>query len=482
MTPGADLATLDATGQAALVRGGDASAAELVDAAIARIESLDTELNAVIHPLFDQAREAAKGGLPDGPFTGVPMLMKDIGAMVAGAPFHVGMRALKEAGFTAPVDSVLTQRIRQAGFVICGKTNVPELGLVPTTEPVAYGATKNPWDTGRTPGGSSGGAAAAVASGMVPLAHANDGGGSIRLPASMCGLVGLKPSRGRVTMGPVLGEPNAALVSELAVTRTVRDTAAFLDAVHGPSPGDHYVAQPPTRPYVDELEADPGTLRIGVIAEPLLEDLTLDPVCAEHTRAAAEKLAALGHDVHDGRPGGLDQPGVMQTFTLRWAANVDWTLNQMAAILGRELGPDDLETTTWALAEEGRKHGAADLLEAIHQHQRMTRMLAAWWTEGNDLLLTPTVGEPPPELGTFTPPDGDPMGGFRRSTVTGQYTALFNVTGQPAISVPLGRSEEGLPIGVQLVAAHGREDLLIRVAAQLEREYPWADARPPVHA
>src|SRR4051812_23160251 len=256
-----DFAHLDATAQAELVSSGEASPTELVDAAIARVEALNPELNAVIHDLSEEGRQAAAGELPDGPFKGVPFLFKDIGAALAGQPFHLGSRVLKEVDFRIPVDTYLGQRFRDAGFVTIGKTNVPELGILPTTEPVAYGPSKNPWDTSRSTGGSSGGSGAAVASGMVPAAHANDGGGSIRIPASECGLVGLKPSRGRSSWGPDYGELWAGLAVEHVVSRSVRDSAAILDVVAGAMPGDPYFAPPPPRPFLQEVGANPGKLR-----------------------------------------------------------------------------------------------------------------------------------------------------------------------------------------------------------------------------
>ena len=260
--------TIDATEQARLVRDGEASPSELLEEAVARLEALNPQLNAVIHPLVEQAREAAAGRLPDGPFSGVPFLVKDFSCYMKGVPVHEGMRVVRDAGYVADHDMWLTQRFRQAGFVIFGRTNTPELGILPTTEPVAYGATHNPWDLERSPGGSSGGSAAAVAAGIVAAAHANDGGGSIRIPASHCGLVGLKPSRARVSMAPDFGDALGGLVIELAVTRSVRDAAGILDAIHGPAPGDPYAAPAPERPYLQEVGADPGRLRIGIMTTP----------------------------------------------------------------------------------------------------------------------------------------------------------------------------------------------------------------------
>src|SRR5215211_788838 len=286
---GEELAGLDATAHAELVRTGEASPLELVDAAIERIEAVNPSLNAVIHELFEEGRAAAESEIPDGPFKGVPFLLKDLGAAFAGQPLHMGMQALKDADFRSPVDSYLAQRFRDAGFITIGKTNTPELGILPTTEPRAYGPSRNPWDTERSTGGSSGGSAAAVASGMVPIAHANDGGGSIRIPASECGLVGLKPTRQRISEGPILGDNMSGLTVELVVSKSVRDTAAVLEAVHGPAPGDPYVAAPPTRPYSEEVGADPGKLRIGLLTEPLLE-AEPNAVVAEAARDAAQLL------------------------------------------------------------------------------------------------------------------------------------------------------------------------------------------------
>ncbi len=475
---------MDAIAQAELVRSGEASSRELTEAAIARVEALNPELNAVIHPLFEEGLAAAANELPAGPFKGVPFLFKDIGAMLAGQPLHLGMRALKEVDFRAPLDSYLGARFRDAGFVTIGKTNVPELGILPTAEPKAYGATRNPWEVGRTPGGSSGGAAAAVASGMAPVAHANDGGGSIRIPASHCGLVGLKPTRQRISEGPLVGDNMSGMTCELVVSRSVRDTAAVLDAVQGPAPGDPYVAPPPERPYVDELEADPGELRIAVATESAAQ-IEIDPAAGEAAHDAASLLSSLGHSVEELSLTQLTGGGgedLVDTFMTRWMAGQASTLSQLSVVLGRELGPDDVEPLTWALAEEGRSRSAGDYLSAVARHHLVTRAFSALFVSGTDLLLTPTTGEPPPPLGTYDDSGPDPLAAIRRAWPTAAFTGIFNATGHPAISLPLHWTEGGLPIGSQLVAPHGREDLLIRVAAQLERARPWADRTPPVFA
>src|SRR5437867_1309720 len=303
-----ELALLDATAQAELVRQRKASPRELVDAAIARIERVNPALNAVITPLFEKARAAAdRADVPDGPFRGVPFLLKDLVCHSAGDPYHAGMGLLRELRWTEPADTHLAARFRVAGFTFLGKTNTPELGPVPTTEPVAYGPTRNPWDTARSPGGSSGGSAAAVASGMVPVAHANDGGGSVRIPASECGLVGLKPSRGRPPPGPHMGHMWAGLAIEHAVTRSVRDTAALLDAVSGYVPGDPYTAPPPARPFRDEVGADPGQLRIGLRLKSPAGRFAVHAECVAAAQSAARPLESLGHRVEQSHPAALDQ-------------------------------------------------------------------------------------------------------------------------------------------------------------------------------
>ena len=472
-----DLLTLDATAQAELVRSGEASPGELVEAAIARTESVNPELNAVIHPLFEEAREAATGELPDGPFRGVPFMLKDLGAALAGQPLHLGMRYLKQRDFRAPVDTYLAQRFRDAGFVVIGKTNTPELGILPTTEPRAYGPSRNPWDTGRSTGGSSGGSAAAVAAGMVPVAHANDGGGSIRVPASECGLVGLKPTRQRTSEGPLIGDLMSGLTAELVVSRSVRDTAAILDAVHGPAPGDPYVAPAPARPYVEELTADRGALRIGLVTDPIVAE-TPDQAVVSAAREAAALLESLGHAIEEPSFAGLEAIDLVETFLVRWSAGQAATLKQLGTVGGAEITAEDVEPLTWALAEKGRSHTAGEYLEAVATHQAMSRMIAGVHEGGVDLLLSPTLGEVPPPLGTFDDSGPEPLSAIHRATKTCAFAGPFNVTGQPAISLPLCVSEEGLPIGVQLAAAFGREDLLIRVAAQLEEARPWAGRRP----
>ena len=471
---------LDATAQAELVRSGDLKPSELVEHAVERAGRLNPEINAIIHEFYPEAIESADQA-PDGPFRGVPFLFKDLGATLAGQPIHMGMKFLKELDFRAPIDTYLGARFRDAGLVTIGKTNTPELGILPTTEPLAYGPTRNPWNLGHTPGGSSGGSAAAVAAGIVPVAHANDGGGSIRIPASCCGLVGLKPSRARTSQGPLVGDTMSGLVEELVVARSVRDVAGVLDAVHGLAPGDPYTAPAPFRPYRDELSADPGTLRIGLTAKPYI-DIEVDPEVQVAVRAAAKMLSDLGHEVDEQVPeapaasSGLPDP--TQTFMARWYVGQTLTFQQLEMVTGRSIGPDDVEPLTWEMAQRGKSVTGPEYLGAVTLHQAMGRMLGDWFDTGHDLMLTPTLGETPPPLGEFVTTGPDPFEAMRRAEHMGAFTALINATGNPAISLPLQVSEEGLPVGVQLIAPYGREDLLIRVAAQLEQAHPWADRRP----
>jgi len=481
-----DLAALDAVAQAELVRSGQASPAELVDAAIARVEALNPQLNAVIHERFERAREEAAGDLPDGPLRGVPMVLKDLDGTSAGDPYHAGTKHLRDRGYVAPADTYLTTKLRQAGLVIVGRTNTPELGLQPTTEPEAHGPTRNPWDLDRSTGGSSGGSAAAVASRMVPLGHAGDGGGSIRIPASECGLVGLKPSRGRHSLGPDVGESWGGLVSRLVVSRTVRDTATVLDAVHGPMPGDPYTAPPPERPYVDELGADPGALRIGWTATAPDPTVTTHPECVAAVQGAAALLEALGHRVSEDHPALWDDQAFVDHFTGQFInAFAVWTaaeLDHLGRISGEPVAAEGVEAGTWAAAELGRAITAVQYFEAVTALHAYTRRVAEFWAGGFDLLVTPTIPEPPPLLGEFAATPDNPLAGLFRSAGIVPFTAPFNTRGQPAVSLPLHWSSDGLPIGVQLVAAYGREDLLLRVASQLEAAAPWADRLPPVHA
>jgi amidase len=471
-----DTRWMDATAQAELVAAKQVTPLELTEAAIERIDRLDGAINAVIMRWFDHARDfAAAGELPDGPFRGVPFLLKDLWASYAGQPLTNGNRALRDAMPISAADTTLVSRFRAAGLVTLGRTNSPELGSVPVTEPTAYGPTRNPWDPERVPGGSSGGAAAAVAAGMVPIAHASDGGGSIRIPASCCGLIGLKPSQGRISLGPVRTE--SGLGVELCVSRTVRDTARLLDAVHGPGVGDTVIAPAPSRPYADEIGADPGRLRIGLLdAHPRGE--FVHPDCVDAVTAAAELLGELGHDVSHGHPASLADDSFTARFMAIWATNMAIGIEGFGATIGRDLGEADVEPVNWAQAVHARNVSGVDYAKAVAATAEFRRNTQQWWADGWDLLLTPTLGEPPLRIGELDPTPADPLAGMRRATQFVPFTPQFNVTGQPAINVPLHWNDAGLPIGIQLVAAYGRDDVLIRVAGQLEAARPWVQRTP----
>jgi amidase len=461
---------LDATEQAELVRSGQVTAPELLEAAIERIETLDSAINAVVMRWFDHARHTAAAALPDGVFRGVPFLLKDWMAAYAGQPQASGNRRLKEAARPASTDSTLVSRFRAAGLVIAGRTNTPEFASQVTTEPRAWGATRNPWNTAYSPGGSSGGAAAAVASGMVPVAHATDGSGSIRIPAACCGVVGLKPTQGRISAGPSGDESGPGV--GLCISRTIRDTAAMLDAVWGPGVGDTVIAPSPGRPYVRELSADAGPLRIGVLDRYPTGD-PVHPDCAAAVHEAGRLLEAIGHRIETGYPAALADSGIGRHIGLVASSHLGLALDQLADSLGRDVTAADVEEATWARARKGGQATALDHARALSACTGFRRAVHQWWADGYDLLLTPATGEPPAPLGALA---GDPAGQFAYTA----FTRAFNITGQPAISLPLSWNSAGLPVGVQLVAAYGREDLLINVAAQVEQARPWTSRKPPL--
>lgn len=476
-----DLAKLDATVQAELVRSKQVTPLELVDAAIGRIEKVNPRVNAVIIPLFEKARAQAKrGDIPDGPFHGVPLLIKDLILATAGDPLHLGTSVLRKAGYVAPADTYLAQKFRAAGFIFLGKTNTPELGMNPTTEPVAYGPTRNPWNPGHSVGGSSGGSGAAVASGMVPVAYGNDGAGSIRIPSSECGVFGLKPSRGRLSLGPNLGEMWHGLVTEGVLSRTVRDTAAVLDAIAGDMPGDPYTAPPKLGAYLDEVGRSPGKLRIGFMKSSPQSVSEVHPECRSAVEDVARLLESLGHHVEQAYPAALDEPERGVHIGNVVPSHTATLIDQVAQLAGRKLESQDMEYFTWMFSEIGRGTSVEQYINSVDWLREWSRRMAQWWHGGFDLLLTPTLFRPPPKLGTLTPTAGD-MEAVRRLVELLQFTQPFNVTGQPAMSVPLAWSAAGLPIGAQFVAAMGREDLLIRLASQLEQARPWKDRLPGIH-
>jgi len=467
---------MDATDQAALVAEGAVTPSELLEAAIERIERSNPSLNAVVIEWFDHARSvAADPALPDGPFRGVPFLLKDLYTNFAGQTMSNGNVALKEAAKIDTTDTTLVARFKATGLVIAGRTNTSEMGSLPTAQALAWGPTRNPWGLDRTSGGSSGGAAAAVAAGMVPFANASDGGGSIRIPASCCGLVGLKPSQGRTTVGPARAE--VGLGVELCVSRTVRDTARLLDAVRGPGVGDAVIAPAPQRPYVEELGAESGRLRIGLLdVHPRGGFLHED--CVTAVRAAASMLEGLGHIVEPAWPACLADGTLAEKFMALWAVQLAMAAREFGQTLGRELTADDIEPVNWVHVERARRLTAVDYAAAEVAGWAFRRTLQQWWADGWDLLLTPTVAEPPLPLTEFENNPEHPTAPMRRAGQFAAFTPPFNMSGQPAISLPLHRNAEGLPIGVQLAAAYRREDILIRVAAQLEAAHPWLSERP----
>ena len=472
-----DTTWLDATAQAELVRRGDVGATDLVEAAIGRIEAVNPRLDAVIRTRFDQARAEAAGDLPDGPFRGVPILLKDLGCTVEGEATAFGIGPMRDLAW--PVTSYLAEAFRAAGFVRLGRTNAPEMGTSVTTEARSFPPARNPWDPGRSAGGSSGGSAAAVASGMVAVAHGNDGGGSIRIPSSACGLVGLKPTRARVSLGPMVGEAWAGATIDGVLTRTVRDAAGILDAISTREPGEPYYAPQLPRPLREEVGADPGRLRVGVLDRPGADGYLDDPQCRAAVAGTARLLEKLGHHVEESAPGAMFEEAFGRHFGTIIAADTEATFRAFEALLGRPIGEDEIEPRNAGYRRAGAALDAAVYLQSRAWFGMWARRMAHWWTS-YDLLLTPTLGAPPPELGWFTA-EG-PQGEGRRIVSFIPYTAQFNMTGQPAVSVPLHSTPDGLPVGVQLVAAYGREDLLVQVASQLEQAAPWHDRRPRVHA
>lgn len=475
----AEFASLDGMAQAELVERKEVKPIELVEAAVERIERLNPKVHAVIYPLFDEARALAKdeARLPRGPFRGVPYLIKDLVAAYAGAPLTSGSAFLRD--YKPNFDSVMINRLKSAGLVIVGKTNTPELGLLPTTEPRLHGPTCNPWNLDRTAGGSSGGSAAAVAARMVPMAHANDGGGSIRMPASCCGVFGLKPTRGRISLGPAIGDVMGGLVIEHAVTLSVRDSAALLDATAGPSTGDPYWAPPPARPFLQEVGQDTGRLSIALskssaVGTPVHAD------CITAVEDAAKLCRSLGHEVTEDAPL-LHGELLMQMFMTVWAAGAAASINSAAALMGKTPGQDEFEPATWMLYQIGQGISASDYLCALDGLQSVSRAVARFM-ERYDAWLTPTLGSPPMPLGWLSSPPLDALEAQQRTAAFAAFTPLANVTGQPAMSVPLYWNEEGLPVGAHFAGRYGDEAALFRLASQLEAARPWAGRVPPAAA
>jgi amidase len=469
-----DLLLRSATELAALVRSGDVSARELVESSLRRIDELQPTINAFTHVAHDSALAAAEAIEPGDarPFAGVPIAIKD-NRPVTGMPLSMGSELFGE--FVPDHDAYLVRRLREAGFVIVGKTSMPEMGILPTTEPRRFGPTRNPWDAGRTPGGSSGGAAAAVAAGMVPVAHGNDGGGSIRIPAACCGLVGLKPARGRVSVGPDGGD--SFLVCDGVLTRSVQDTARLLDVLCGPEPGDTtWAPPPPAAGYTALAEVDPGRLRIGLALNPPLDGARVDPACERAAHDAAALLESLGHHVQEFTApwSGLN---LLPDFTRSFGPLVSLTTWMGGRIAGREPIREDIEPLTWALWEHARSQDTISYLVAQNRLESVARsivqQLAGW-----DVVLTPALGQRPVPIGEVDGLGPDPMVKFRKSGYFTPFTAIVNVTGQPAIMLPLYQGEDGLPTAVQLIGPPAREEVLLGLARQLETALPWSGRHP----
>lgn len=463
-----------------MVREGEVSSRELTEAVLDAIDRVDGEVNAFVHVARESAlatADAIEAG-DERPLAGVPIAVKDLIALVEGMPMTWGMAAME--GYVPREDSAVVRRLRNAGAVIVGKTNTPELGILPVTEPDANGPTRNPWDPGRTPGGSSGGSAAAVAAGMVSLAHGNDGGGSIRIPASCCGLVGLKPGRGRVSLQPAYTEGGVGLPSDGSLTRTVLDTAVALDVLAGYEPGDAFVLPPPSAPFAEAARRDPGRLRVAVALE-APNGAPIDPEVERAVRDTAELLESLGHSVEENAPR-VDPDHYVENFVNVWIGGTGEELHTLEELLGAPLDRDRIEPLTRQMEEIAASMSATDYLVALDVLRRITRDTIRFWDD-HDLLLTPTLTEPAIEIGALDPPEGtDAVMRLMNSANWVPFTPVWNVTGQPAINVPIAQSESGLPIGVQLVGAPAAEEMLISVAAQLEQARPWADRRPPLSA
>ncbi|WP_338874602.1 amidase [Spirosoma sp. SC4-14] len=485
----------DATGLAQLVRSGEVTAPELLETAIARAEAVNPELNAIVTPLYDKGREMATHLPGDGPFRGVPFLLKDLEFEWAGTPMKSGCRGYQN--YVSTTDSEVVRRLKAAGLVFFGKTNTPEFGLTPYTEPQLYGPARNPWKPTHSPGGSSGGSAVAVAAGIVPAASASDGGGSIRIPAACCGLFGLKPSRGRVTLGPRFGELwNGAVIGH-SVTRSVRDSAGLLDAIAGPLAGDPYGITPPERPFVEEVSREPGRLRIAFSTQTLIPAQSVDPECVNAVRDAAQLLESLGHTVEEiALP--YEKSIVTEAFFVNVLSETAATLRELGEYLGRPTQRSDVELNTWAQARLAEGFSATDVAYQKRRWNSLNRSMGQLH-EKYDVFLTPTLPRPPIAIGTFQNKASeqrllklvDSLGGLKylngskivdelaeRSLGYISFTVITNMTGQPSMSVPLHWSPDGLPIGTMFAAKLGDEATLFRLAGQLEKARPWFNKRP----
>ncbi|MDE0677875.1 MAG: amidase [Acidimicrobiaceae bacterium] len=468
----------DGVATAELFASGEASAVELLAEATSRADRVNPEINAIIGRLDDSARRAAEqldaarsAGETGSSLAGVPFLTKDLTCTTQGQPYHAGNAALKEAGYAASSTAHLATMFAELGLVNFGRTNTPEFGLTITTEPLAYGPAANPWDTGHSTGGSSGGSAAAVAAGIVPIAHANDGGGSIRVPAANCGLFGLKPNRGRVSLGPDSGDGWAGFSVDGVVSRSVRDSARVLDGISRPWPGDPYWAPPPSGTFESATACEPQTLRVGLC--PHSDWGPVDAECSQAVENAGKLLESLGHHVDYSVPVDMFHAEFFEHFRTIVSVQNVVMLAGFEEALGRHMSRADMEGDTWALMDIGRDVSGVQYVSALEWCHAWTRRLAAWWAD-HDVLVSPIMAEPPPRLGELRNPET----GRGRLNDLLQFTPQFNVTGQPAMSVPLHWAAGDLPVGVQFVGAHASEEMLLSLAGQLERAAPWAGRMP----
>jgi amidase len=474
-----EYASHDALGLAKLVRSRSITPAELVECALSANALVNPKLNAVIATVPNWESQLDRQH-SDGAFFGVPFLIKDLMLQAKGVPCEFGSRLFRGA-YTAPLDTELMSRFRKAGVIAWGRTNTPELGCAPITEPLLYGPTRNPWDTTRSAGGSSGGSAAAVAAGIVPIAHGNDGGGSIRIPAASCGLVGLKPTRGRTPVGPFAGDPLHGMAIEHIISRSVRDSAAMLDSVEGPGIGDRFVIPRPRRSYLEEVSAAPRRLRIAVSIDSRQYG-TVDAECADAAHEAARLCASLGHDVQEARPD-FDNEAFHDVNVVYWCSSLAGGIMRFAHALGRQPSPENLEATVWACFQHGLTLRAIDIERADFHANLISRSVGGFFARF-DILVTPTLRSPPLKLGTLNAnASGMTASGWIEAALTvAPFTALYNVTGQPAISLPLAESRDGLPIGIQFAAPYGDEATLFNLAGQLEMASPWSHRKAGVHA
>ncbi len=501
MTKFKEYSDYDATGLAKLISKGDVSSSEVLEAALDAADRINPSLNAIVHRFDDKARKA-NSHLPDGPFKGVPFLLKDLIDVYAGEPFSQGSRFFRD--YIPDYDSELVKRFKAAGLNIFGKTNTPEFGITPMTDPELFGSTCNPWNTDKTAGGSSGGTGAAVAAGIVPAASGGDGGGSIRMPASANGIVGLKTTRGRTPTGPFLGDIWFGMAVQFALTRTVRDTAALLDAVAGPQlssdPGPANIAPKPDRPYLDEVQAKDRKLRIAFSTDPMLGE-SLHPECKAGVENTAKLLTDLGHEVTNATPK-IDREEFIYHFGVLVAADIAAVIEDGRQLVGRTPRKNDFEAKTWAVAKLGKSYTSQAVTEAIWYVHKLGRQMGQFM-EKHDVFLTSTVGMPPTNTGHLNPKGMDaialnlmnslPLGKLAaRKEIVLQVAApsfewmsqtpIANATGQPSISLPLHWSSDGLPVGMLFTGRFGDEATLIRLAAQLERALPWKDKKPPIYA